>query len=169
MSKGCKLIGRNTVIQPSLLFLCWLHRLPTSNLHKRWDIKLNPLTVYNIDLAPLVMWAQGNSVAFLGCHCVYCPLSVSTLSVGVIIWVVLGQNVFSTAWIQSSLDWVSAIWFVPPSDNGSPSGRCLVITSEGDGLEKDYNVLLGGTLDWDSQCRLWNKDPKNPLSYIFFE
>lgn len=134
---------------------------------KIWNKKTDLLTVYDVDLAALVIGAQGNSTGLLGCHCAHCPLTVGTLNVGVIIWVVLRNNVFSTAWIQSSLDGVPAIWFVPPCDNGRLRRGCLVITLEGDRLEEDYNVPLGGALDWDSYGILWKKNKKQTLLLTF--
>lgn len=114
------------------------------------------------------MGTQGNSIGLHGCHRAHCPLIVSTLNVGVIIWVVLWNDVFSTAWIQSSLDGISAVGFVLPSDNGRLSWRCLVFTLEGDGLEEDDNVPLGGALDWDSSGVLWGKKNKNKPCYWKF-
>lgn len=142
------------MVQPLLLLCRWYSNVMFT-LWKRLARKFDPLTVYYADLAALVVWAQGDSVGLFGCHRAYCPLTVSTLDVGVIIWVVLRENVFSTAWIQSSLDWVSAVWFIPPSDNRRLRRWCLVIALEGDRLEKDDDVPLGGTLDWDSHDRLW--------------
>lgn len=77
------------------------------------------------------------------------PLAIGTLDVGVVVGVVLRQNVACTAGIQCSLNRVLAIGFVLPRDDRRLTGGCLVVAGEGDGLEEDDNVPLGGALDRD--------------------
>ncbi len=72
-------------------------------------VTVDQLTVYYADLTALVICAEANSTALLGGHNAHCPLTVGTLDVGVIVGVILRQDIVCTAGIQCSLDGVSAI------------------------------------------------------------
>lgn len=79
---------------------------------------------------------------------------VGTLNVGVIVGIVLGNDVVCTAGIQGSLDGIPAKGLVLPCDHrGLLDGR-LVVTGECDRLEEDDDVPLCGDPDRDGPGRL---------------
>lgn len=112
------------------------------------------LTAHDADLAALVEVTQSYGVSLLGGHDAHRPLAVGALNVGVVVGVVLGQDVLRAAGIQSGLDGVTAVGLVPPRDHGGLRGRRLVVTGERDRLEEDDDVPLCGTLDRDGHGRL---------------
>lgn len=119
------------------------------------DTTVSPCSLCNIqiciadyaDLAPLVLRAEGNCSALLGGHYSYCPLVVCTLNDGVIVGVVLRQNVVCTAGIECSLNRVPTVRLILPRYNRKLRGRCLILTSKGDRLEENDDIPLGRTLN----------------------
>lgn len=101
----------------------------------------------------------------LGGHNAHRPLAVGALDVGIVVGVILRQDVLSTAGIQCSLDGVPAVRFISPGDNRRLTGSRLVLTGEGDGLEEDDYVPLCGALDRDGHGGLW-KEIRNTVTHI---
>lgn len=106
----------------------------------------------------LIFRAKSDRIALLGGHYTDCPLAISTLNVGVVVGVVLRQDILCAAGIKRGLDRVSAVRFVPPCDDGRLTGARLEVAGKSDRLEKDDNVPLRGTLDRDGHGRLWKEN-----------
>lgn len=116
------------------------------------------LTVQDADFSPLVRLTQSDSTALLGGHDAHCPHVVGTLNVGVVVRVVLGQDVVSAAGVQGCLDGVPAVGLVPPSDDRRLRGRRLEVAGERDRLEQDDHVPLDRTLDRDGHGGAWREN-----------
>lgn len=114
-------------------------------------------TVDDADLAALVVRAQGHGRALLGRHDADGALAVGTLGDGVVVGVALRQRALGAAGVQGGLDGVLAVGLVLPRDEGRLRGARLEAAGEGDGLEEDDHVLLGGTLDGDGRGGAWTE------------
>lgn len=123
--------------------------------------RLCQLTVYDVDFATLVLCAAGDSRALFGGHYAHCPQVVWTLDVGVVVGVVLGQDVICTARVQRSLDGIPAIRLVPPRNDRVRRRGSLVVTGKCNGLEEDDNGPLYRALDRDGVGRPWGREIAN--------
>lgn len=100
------------------------------------------LTVDDVDLASLVLAAQRHGAALLGGHDAHRALAVGALDVGVVVGVVLRQDVVGAAGVERRLHRVTAVRLVAPRHHRRLRGGGLEVAGERDGLEQDDHVAL---------------------------